>query len=272
MPVSVVGDLDIHWDSAGSGEIVLLINGIGADRSAWGSQLPAIASQYQVVTFDNRDCGQTAAGRNPRSYGMEQFAVDTAGLLDALQIDRVHVIGASMGGAIAQEFAIRYPGRVRSVQIVCSWPKTDPWLAELMTQWDEVFARQGRVAWARTTWLWVFTHRYFELPGNLETLMELTVHASNPQTLEMNLRQSAAFKQHDALARLGEITAPTHVICGEEDIYTPLRYSIEIANAVPGATLSVIPEVGHGMFWETTAEFNRLILAFLDEQKEGYQE
>jgi len=172
-----------------------------------------------------------------------------------------------MGGAIAQEFAIAYPRRARTVTIVCSWPKTDPWMHELMTQWDEIFTRQGYLAWSRNSWQWVFTHRFYQNPENLLTLVNSAESAPNPQSLDAYLRQSAAFRAHDALDRLDQISTPTHVICGEEDIYTPLRYSIDVANAIPGSTLSVMPEVGHGMFWEATEGFNRLLIAFMRENE-----
>ena len=87
----------------------------------------------------------------------------------------------------------------------------------------------------------------------------------HPQTLEMYLRQSHAARTHELSDRLGSVTSPTHVICGEEDIFTPPRYSVDIANAIPGARLTVMPEVGHGMFWEATDDFNRTVLEFIDQ-------
>jgi pimeloyl-ACP methyl ester carboxylesterase len=93
----------------------------------------------------------------------------------------------------------------------------------------------------------------------------MDAHASpNPQTLEMYLRQSHAARTHEYLDRLETVGAPTHVICGEEDIFTPPRYSVDIANAIPGAQLTVMPDVGHGMFWEATDDFNRIVLDFID--------
>jgi pimeloyl-ACP methyl ester carboxylesterase len=76
----------------------------------------------------------------------------------------VHVVGASMGGAIAQELALTRPDLVRSMQIVCSWPHTEPWLAELILLWKSLFFAMGAFDWARHTWVWVFTHRWFQHP------------------------------------------------------------------------------------------------------------
>jgi len=263
MPSTRVGDIEIAYDIEGDGEPVVMINGIGADRGAWWMQVPVLAEHFQVITFDNRDVGETGPGDNPRPYPMRQFADDIAGLLDVLNVDFAHIVGASMGGAIAQEFAINYLERTKSVTIVCSWAKTDPWMFELMSQWDGIFERQGSLAWNRTSWLWVFTHRWYQSPESLQALIEVATNAEHPQSQESNKRQSDAFKAHDALERLGTIAAPAHVIAGTEDIYTPPRYSMEIANAIPGAQLSVIEDVGHGMFWEATEEFNRLLLEFL---------
>lgn len=265
MPVASVGDLDIACDQFGAGEAVLMINGIGADRTAWYLQTPAIGGEFRAITFDNRDVGETGAGRNPRPYEMRRFADDAAGLLDALGINRAHVIGASMGGAIAQEFALAYPERARSLTIVCSWAKTDPWLAELLDFWEGVFAAMGPVGWSRATWLTVFTHRWYRQPGNLEGLLDLARSNPRPQTIEMYRRQSRAAIGHDALDRIGRIAVPTHVIAGEEDLLTPLRFAEEIAAAILGARLSVMRGIGHGMFWEATDDFNELVLGFLRE-------
>lgn len=267
MPTVDVNGLNLAYDVTGSGEPVLMINGIGADRSAWGMQIPDISRHYTTITFDNRDVGATRHSREATAYPMRQFAEDAAGLLDHLEIHSAHIVGASMGGAIAQEFAIAYPKRTRTVTIICSWPKTDPWMHELMSRWDEIFRQQGHLAWSRNSWLWVFTHRFYQQPENLRGLVAATESAANPQSLDAYLRQSAAFKGHDALDRLHQIASPAHIICGEEDIYTPLRYSIEMANAIPGSTLSVMPDVGHGMFWEATEEFNRLVIGFLRENE-----
>jgi pimeloyl-ACP methyl ester carboxylesterase len=100
-------------------------------------------------------------------------------------------------------------------------------------------------------------------------LLKDSEEAPFPQSLESYLRQSAAFKAHDTLDRLPSISVSAHVIVGEEDIYTPIRYSLEIANAIPGATLTTIPEAGHGLFWEQTDLFNRSLGNFMLEAEQG---
>ncbi len=269
MPRVAVGDLLVAYDECGGGEPVLMINGIGADRNGWGLQVPAVSAEFRTITYDNRDVGQTGAGSVQGAYAIRQFADDAAGLLDALGIETAHIVGASMGGCIAQEFAISHASRTRSATIICSWPQVDPWMAELWEQWEHLFAAQGAVEWIRTTWLWVFTHRAYRDTAFLKGLLAATAANPNPQTIEMYLRQSHAAKTFDALHRLHQITARTHVICGGEDIFTPRRYSEAIAAAIPGARLSVMPDVGHGMFWEATGEFNELVLEFIRDVEVG---
>ena len=269
MPTAAVGDLNVVYDIHGEGEPVLMINGIGAERAGWGMQVPAVSREFKAITYDNRDVGETGSGGSDAFYSIRQFADDAAGLLDALGIEQAHIVGASMGGCVAQEFAISHPGRTRSTTIICSWPRVDPWLAELWEQWEHVFRALGPIGWARTTWLWVFTHRAYREPGFLDDLMRATGSNQRLQTMEMYLRQSHAAKTFDALDRLGSITAPAHVICGAEDIFTPTRYSEQIAVAIPNAKLSVMPEVGHGMFWEATDDFNELVLGFVRDIEAG---
>jgi len=274
VPFVRVGDLDVAYDALGPEDApaVLMINGLGADRTAWRLQTPALGARYRTIVYDNRDVGQTGPGNRPGTYGIGRFAADAAGLLDALGIGRAHVVGASMGGAIAQEFALAHPDRAASLTVVCSWPRTDPWLAELLAQWERLFAAMGGLEWARTSWLWVFTHRYYADPANLPVLMDGVEAYPYPQSAASYGRQSRAAIGHDARDRLPGIRLPTHVIAGAEDLLTPLRFSAEIAAAIPGARLSVIEAVGHGMFWEATERFNDLVLGFLDEVSLGVAE
>ena len=266
VPSTRVGDLDVVWDVAGpiAGAPVLMINGLGAARGSWYLQVPALAERYRVYTYDNRDVGETGPGEDTSTYGIDRFAHDAAGLIESLGTGPVHVIGASMGGAIAQELALARPDLVRSVQFVCSWPHTDPWLAELILQWRSIFFDMGAFDWARTSWVWVFTHRWFSDPGKMAGLRHDAESYPYPQTPDMFGRQCDAVVPFDARHRLGAIPAPAHVIVGEEDIFTPPRFSRELATAIPGSTLSLLPEVGHGMFWETPDAFNAALTGFLD--------
>lgn len=269
MPVTRCADIDVVWEVAGPADArpVLMINGLGAARAGWSLQVQVLSETYRVFSYDNRDVGETGSGAAPRLYDIGRFADDAANLIDELEIAPVHVIGASMGGAIAQELALRRPDVTRSVQIVCSWAKTDRWLADLFGQWKAIFAEMGPLAFARDSWLWVFTHRWYRDPELLDDLFAATASYPHPQTAAMFARQADAAIAFDALDRIRQIAAPVQIVAGAEDILTPPRFSEEIAAAIPGSVLTVLPEVGHGMFWETPDQFNQVLLGFLDQNR-----
>src|SRR5215475_11467840 len=123
MPKIRVGDIEMYYVEAGAGEPLVLIMGYGADHLAWGFQLPEFAAKYRVIVFDNRGAEQTDSPDYP--YTTRMMADDTAGLMSALRIERGHVVGVSMGGMIAQELALNHPQRVRSLQLHCTYARSD---------------------------------------------------------------------------------------------------------------------------------------------------
>jgi pimeloyl-ACP methyl ester carboxylesterase len=137
-------------------------------------------------------------------------------------------------------------------------------LGELIRQWRDMYAEMGGLAWTRNSWLWVFTYRWCNDPANLDEQVRIAQAYPYPQSAEMFTRQCEAVLAFDALDRLGGITTPAHIVAGAEDLLTPLRFSEELAAAIPGAQLTVLPDVGHGMFWEATDQFNAVLLHFLD--------
>src|SRR5712691_820951 len=130
MPLAEIGDHRVYYEEHGAGEPVLLINGLGADHSAWALQAQALEKRFRVVVFDNPGVGQTSGPRGP--YTTELFGDVAAGLLRSLGVDRAHVVGASMGGLIAQQVAVRHPELVRSLVLHCPWWRIDAYTAALI--------------------------------------------------------------------------------------------------------------------------------------------
>lgn len=264
MPTKNAGGLEMHYELSGSGAAVVFISGITQDHLPWKLfQVPAFsAAGYQCLCFDNRDVGRT--GESPvEAYPISRFAQDTVELADQLGIHSFHVIGYSMGGMIAQELALGFPERVRTLTLLATVAKVDASVATLFASLKAAKLRLIREEFLQTIGLRVFTHRFYENPETANTWMARAIANPYPQSAAAFLRQADAILAHDATDRLHRIAIPTHVMVGEEDIFLPPRFSRTLAALVPAAKLTVIPEAGHAVATERSAEFNRLALDFL---------
>ena len=262
MPTVTVNGIDLHHVEAGSGEPLLLIMGFGGDHLAWAFQVPALSARYRVITFDHRGAGRSSVPDEP--YSTRVMAQDAVGLLDALGVERAHVLGVSLGGMIAQEVALNHPGRVRSLQLHCTYARPDRYMLALMDAWRTVRARATPEEWLRTVALWLFSPRtYAERPDFVETVIQTALTNPHPFSLTGFLRQGDAVRGHDALDRLPGLTCPTLVSVAEDDILVPPRFAREVAAATPGAELRVIAGAGHAYFWERADVFNTMCLDFL---------
>ena len=133
MPRLRVGDLELAYEVCGDGAPLLLLMGLGGDRQGWDLVRPELARRHRLVLLDNRDAGESAEAAGP--YGLADMAADAVALMDALGIERFHVLGASMGGAIAQHLALQAPARVASLVVAATWGRTDAFLAAVLTAW-----------------------------------------------------------------------------------------------------------------------------------------
>jgi pimeloyl-ACP methyl ester carboxylesterase len=192
------------------------------------------------------------------------MAEDARGLMDALGIERAHVLGVSMGGMIAQELVLNHPGRVRSLHLACTAAGPDAYLHALSAAWRELRTRLDREAALRTIALWLFAPRTYNERGDfVEMLLQNALANPYPQSLTGFLRQSEAIEAHDTLERLAAIRCPTLVSVADEDILLPPRFSHELHERIPGSTLRTVGGAGHAYFWERPDAFNALSLDFL---------
>jgi pimeloyl-ACP methyl ester carboxylesterase len=274
MSTTRVGDVELYYEEHGGGEPLLCIMGLAADSTAWVLQVPDFARRYRTIVYDNRGVGRSSKPRGP--YTIEQMADDAAGLLDALGVERAHVLGVSMGGMIAQELAIRHPARVRGLVLACTYAEPDE---AVRAQREVGLAAFGgsvgadgtpRLDAAAIDPFAFFQHllpRVFNMEfisRELPRLMELFGGALQYGfDMDAVLAQVEATMGHRTTERLHTIEAPTLVITGDADQLISCTNSELIAERIPGARLRKVPGGSHGFNFETPELFNREILDFL---------
>jgi pimeloyl-ACP methyl ester carboxylesterase len=262
MPRVSVNGIELHYVEMGAGEPLLLIMGFGGDHQAWAFQVGAFSERYRVISFDNRGAGQSAVPDVP--YSTRMMADDAVGLLDALGIERAHVLGVSMGGMIAQEVALNHPRRVRSLQLHCTYAQPDRYMLALMEAWRSVRVKATPEEWLRMVALWLFAPVTFaERPEFIEAVIQTGLANPHPFTLTGFFRQGDAVRGHNALERLATLACPTLVSVAAHDILVPPRFAHALAAAVPKAELRVLDDAGHAYFWERPDAFNAMCLDFL---------
>lgn len=263
MPHASVLGHDVHYEEHGAGDPVLLICGLGADHAAWALQVDHLRRSFRTVVFDNPGVGRTTGPSGP--YTTALFADVAAGLAASLGIERAHVVGASMGGMVAQQVAVRHPGLVATLSIHCPWWRPDAYTSALLRSWKSHARAAGMLELLRQIWLWVFTPRFFE--ERAETLAELERQAAEnpfPQTVDAFCDQADACLAHEPLEELARVRAPALITVGDSDILTPPAHARAVHERIPGSVLHVWPDMGHAPFWEIPEEFTAFQSRFLE--------
>ena len=261
MPKIRANGIDLYYEAQGQGEPLLLIAGLGATGELWDNQVPLLAREFQVITFDNRGAGRS--DKPPEPYSIALFADDTAGLMGALGIDSAFVYGESMGGLIAQEFGVRHAQRVRALVLGCttfggpdSVPLTPEAASTLSSLEPDTDAGLERA-------LDVFFSPQFLERNRDEAVRRMKSYLSLRPPADAYARQLAACLTFDFGDRLPQIRVPTLVINGEDDRLIPSENSRIMAERIPGAELVLFPKAGHLYFDELPEESARTVIEFL---------
>ena len=271
MPYATASDgIRIHYAVTGRGSAppVLLIQGLGADKHTWTLQRIALRMGYRVIALDNRGVGRSDKPHG--SYALDQMAADAVAVLDHAGVERAHIVGASMGGAITQIIGVLFPERVRSLTLACTSCHNHPWRLELLQSWAEFATSHGMAKVASEAARWVIGPRSFRrLAPAVGWLGPLAF--GNPAH-GFAAQVDAIVGANDELADwLGAIDVPTLVLVGNQDILTPRGDSEELAERIPTAELVVVSGAAHGFMVEHFSTFNRLLLDFLRRAERSYQ-
>jgi 3-oxoadipate enol-lactonase len=267
MPVARVNDIELNYKLEGDGEdTIVLVNGLADDLETWVLQVDDfLAAGYRVLRFDNRGIGASSKPAGP--YSSRMLADDAKALVDSLGITGFHLMGVSMGGMIAQEYALAYPADLRSVTFACTYAAPGPFCSRMFAMWADMAPVLGVPFVMRDVTLWAFTVPFFEQRTAELEEFEIAMRYMD-QPVHAYLAQLAVIQAHDTASRLGEITTPSLVLAGEEDILIPVALSRRIHEAIPGSEWATT-KGGHGCIWEHPAEFNRTYLDFVARYRKG---
>jgi 3-oxoadipate enol-lactonase len=254
-----VAGREFHYERAGSGEPLLLIQGMSGTHVSWGEPFKgALEEGFDVVAFDNRGIGLSAPIDGP--FTILEMAEDTAGLLEALEIESAHVVGISMGGMIAQELALARPDRLRSLTLGCTYCGGPG--SQLMPEENAQKLLAGLASGDREKAIRAGYEVNLSPGFRADESSYAAFHAmatkvpAAKRTIELQVQ---AIFGHDTSGRLGEIATPTLIVHGTVDGVLPFPNGELIASLMPRARLEILEDVGHMFWWEQPQRSAELI-------------
>ncbi len=263
MPYTTSSDgARIHYETHGAGDPVLLIMGLGSNAYGWHRTIPWLSEGHQVIAFDNRGTGRSDAPAG--AYAIAQMAADAAAVLDAAGQRTAHVCGASLGGMIAQGFALAYPGRLRSLVLIC----TTPGGSRAARPSQEVAAAlveggaDPATVYRRNAWFLYGEETRTRHPERIEE--DLVERGRIPTQPTGYFGQLQAAMSHDTWDGLATIAVPTLVVHGDADLLVPTENGRLLAGQIPGAELVLVPGAGHMLQADANDVVRDAVLAFLE--------
>lgn len=265
MSVAVAGDgVPIAYRAFGRRDAapLLMIQGLGVDARGWALQRFPLSRRFHCIAVDNRGVGGSAHAPHPLS--LEQMADDAVAVLDHAGVADAHVMGASMGGVLAQIIAVRHPERVRSLVLACTACRHHEWRRELFEDWAASVLAGGMGALGGEGLRWLIGPRLHRRVGMWLNLMARLLAQAPPENFAAQV-QAILAESDERRFELVNVRAPTLVITGTQDLLTPLGDAEELAELIPTARLLEVRGVGHALMVEAPNAFNQAITGFFAE-------
>lgn len=257
MPTLPVNDIEMYYEISGHGVPLIFIHGLGSSTLDWEAQVPEFSRNYRVISVDLRGHGRSAAPRGP--YTIDLFASDVAALLGKLSMEPAHVVGLSMGSAVAWHLALDYPDLVRTL-VLTNMSAEVP-----VKAWRDKWMFYSRVLMVRVMGMRqvgkMLAPRLYPR-AEQETLRRKIVRRWSRNDKKAYVQALYALKDWSVMDRLGEVRCPVLVIAADQD-YSPLSHKKEYTRRMPGAQLTVVEDARHALPMEKPAAFNNVLAAFL---------
>jgi 3-oxoadipate enol-lactonase len=255
MPIVNLDGVDLNYTTSGEGDWLVMIGGyMSGNIEAWGGQSARLAKSYRVLNFDNRGLGRSSAPDVP--YTTRMMAHDTLGLMKHLGIERAHVLGKSLGGAIGQWMAIDEPARVRSLAMTSTFGLLSARARNMVRWWLHTAAKAGSVSRELYSGMYTYflTEAYYE---SHVAAVDATIDAGMAVNRPVHgfINTGNCLLTHDTMGLLQRIACPTQILIGADDIITTAEHSRELARRIRGSELHVIPNSLHGFMTEVPSSF-----------------
>ncbi|MGO9569810.1 MAG: alpha/beta fold hydrolase [Desulfomonilaceae bacterium] len=262
MAVAHVNDIDIYFEIHGSGPPLVPIMGLRRNAEWWCRQIPDLSKHFTVIAFDNRGAGRS--DKPEMDYSIRLFADDTEELMNFLGIPYAHVLGISMGGYIAQELAINHPDKVNGLILGCTSCGGRRAVPMSEERREKFTANKGLAPEQilRKDMDLYFSDRFVrENPERIEEFVNISLRHYQPA--HAFFRQLNACLNHDTVDRVNEISSPTLIMTGDDDLLVPSENSLILKELMPGADLELFAGCRHCFFMEESEKFNRSVVRFL---------
>ncbi len=262
MPYAENDGLRLYYELQGSGETVILLNGIFMNTSSWILQSSLLKNHYRILLHDFRD--QLKSDKTPEDYSIETHAHDLKAIIDFLGREKAHIVGMSYGGEVAIAFALRYPENLKSLSLVATVSEVHFELELLVNRWMNAAKSHDLDTFVKGWLADVYSHEF--LLKNKDTLLPKIREAYRDFDYDAAIRLCRSFMKivdEPLTPKLSDISVPTLVVAAEKDLVKPPKYSEIITSAIAGSEMHLIAGAGHALFLERAEQLNTILLGFL---------
>jgi aminoacrylate hydrolase len=261
MPKVAVDGIEIYYETFGSGPPLFLVPGLGGVGNYWAHQIKTFSEHFTVIVHDHRGTGQST--RSEIFYSVDQMTKDLLGLMDALGINKAHLVGHSTGGAIGQTMAIEHSDRIDRLVLYATWTKCDPYMRRIFEIRKTLLLDSGVEAYIKATPIFLYPDWWINQNADAFEKADRDLISGFPSA-QIAASRCDAVMNFDRVNQLREIQACPLVLCAADDFLTPAYFSRELAEQIPGAELKILPRGGHCVSQTQPENFNEAVLSFLE--------
>ena len=259
MPRISIRDIEVNYEEAGKGIPLVMVHGLNGDLTGWVLIMPEFAKHYRTIALDARGHGGT--GKPDQPYSIKGFSEDLYEFMRKLEIPKAHLFGMSMGGAIAQQFALDHPEMIRSLTLVSTFSYIDDHARKAFNRLKACLAEGGYPAFFDEVAKLAFTPKYIAAnPGPIAELKEKRIRVNSPAAIGRATDACLALNLKNQILK---IAIPTLVVSGRKDVFTPVHLAEQIHRSIRGSEWKILEGVGHNLYLESAPDLVQAVLVFL---------